>query len=498
MTDLLEATGVSKSYGSASVLSDVSLSLRAGEIVSIIGENGAGKSTLAKIIAGIVQPDSGTLALHGTPISFAHPGEALNAKIGMVHQELNLAQNLTVTENILLGREPTQRGVLDRQNMNDVARRALARLSVSIDPNRVVSTLSPAQQQMIEIARVLAFDAEIIIFDEPTSSLSEDDSRVLLNLIKRLKSEGVAIIYVSHRLPEVLEISDRIVALRDGRNSGESAAASVTRDDLITMLVGREIKDIYGYTPRVSGESALALKDFRATPWHAPTSLTVRRGEIVGIAGLVGSGRSELLESIFGVTTPESGAVEVNGTPVHITSPRLAWRAGLAYVPESRKEQGLILESSIRENIITSQGARKGLLSLRQKPQEESESDALISQLKIRCSSREQSAGSLSGGNQQKVVLARCLLASPSILLLDEPTRGVDVGARREIYSLLFRLAEEGLAILFVSSELEEVIGIADRVYVMCDGEVRGELTRDALSEHAIVNLASTHSQVAA
>jgi len=498
MTHLLQVRGVSKSFGGTPVLSDVSLSLAAGEVVSIIGENGAGKSTLAKIIAGIVQPDSGALTLHGSPISFSHPREALTARIGMVHQELNLAENLTVAENILLGREPTRYGALNRAEMESIARAALSRLSLLIDPNRLVSTLSTAQRQMIEIARVLSFDAEIVIFDEPTSSLSEEEGRGLLTMIKRLKNEGVAILYVSHRLPEVLEISDRIVGLRDGKNSGEAPAASIQRDDLIKMIVGREIKDIYGYKARKHGESALSVKDFKATPWHTPTSLSVRRGEIVGIAGLVGSGRSELLESIFGVTPPESGSIEINGAPANITSPQAAWRAGMAYVPESRKEQGLILDSSIRENIILSDTRSPRSLALRQSARENVESDALISQLGIRCSSREQRAGSLSGGNQQKVVLARCLSTNPAILLLDEPTRGVDVGARREIYSLLFKLAEEGLAILFVSSELEEVIGIADRVFVMCDGEVRGELSRERLSEHAIMSLASHHSQVAA
>lgn len=498
MTTLLEATGISKSFGASKVLSDVSLSLKHGEIVSLIGENGAGKSTLAKILCGIVQPDTGNLTLNGKPTTFSHPREALAARIGIVHQELNLAENLTIAENFLLGHEPTRFGTLDRQKMDSITREGLARLSLSLDPNRLVATLSTAQRQMVEIARALSCDAQLLIFDEPTSSLSEEDSATLLKLIKRLKSQGVSILYVSHRLPEVLEISDRIIALRDGKNSGEAVAPTITRDKLIAMIVGREISDIYGYKPRPHGDEALRVQNFQASEHHTPTSFTVRRGEIVGIAGLVGSGRSEFLESIFAVTPPRAGSLFINGSEIALTSPREAWNNGLALVPENRKEQGVILESSIRENLILSDRKRASALTLRDFAAERKESDSFIESLRVRCASGEQLAKNLSGGNQQKVVIGRCLATNPSVLLLDEPTRGVDVGARREIYSILFQLAEQGMAILFVSSELEEVLGIADRVLVMSDGEIKGELSRDEASEHAIMSLASTHQQVAA
>jgi len=497
MTMFLEATGISKSFGAAKVLSDVSLSLTHGEVVSLIGENGAGKSTLAKILCGIVSPDTGTLTLNGEPVVFSHPREALAARIGIVHQELNLAENLTIAENFLLGHEPTKFGALDRGKMDSITRVGLARLGLSLDPNRLVATLSTAQRQMVEIARALSFEARLLIFDEPTSSLSEEDSRTLLQLIKKLKAEGISILYVSHRLPEVQDISDRIVALRDGRNSGEASAPNISRDVLITMIVGREISDIYGHKARQHGAEALRLENLQASEHHTPTSFAVHRGEIVGIAGLVGSGRSELLEAIFGITTPLTGSLFLNGSEIAVRSPQVAWDNGLALVPESRKEQGVILESSIRENITLSDRKQKSPLSLRDLIAERSASESCISSLRIRCTSGEQLTKNLSGGNQQKVVIGRCLAASPSVLLLDEPTRGVDVGARREIYSILFQLAEQGMAILFVSSELEEVLGIADRVFVMSDGEIKGELSRAEASEHAIMCLASTHEQVA-
>jgi ribose transport system ATP-binding protein len=498
MTTLLEATGISKSFGASTVLSDVSLLLKRGEVVSLIGENGAGKSTLAKILCGIVQPDTGTLILNGHPVVFSHPREALAARIGIVHQELNLAENLTIAENFLLGHEPTRFGTLDRTKMESSTRDGLARLGLSLDPNRLVATLSTAQRQMVEIARALSCDAQLLIFDEPTSSLSEADSRTLLQLIKRLKAQGVAILYVSHRLPEVQDISDRIVALRDGKNSGEASAPNISRDGLITMIVGREISDIYGYKPRPHGGEALRVENFQASEQHTPTSFAVHRGEIVGIAGLVGSGRSELLEGIFGIHPPLTGSLFINGSETTVTSPRVAWDSSLALVPESRKEQGVILESSIRENITLSSRERKSALSLRDFAAEQRESDSFISSLHIRCASGEQVTKNLSGGNQQKVVIGRCLATNPSVLLLDEPTRGVDVGARREIYSILFQLAEQGMAILFVSSELEEILGIADRVLVMSDGEIKGQLSRAEASEHTIMSLASTHQQVAA
>jgi ribose transport system ATP-binding protein len=497
-TPLVEARSISKSYGSNPVLCDVSLSIDAGEIVSLIGENGAGKSTLSKIIAGITQPDSGEILLRGSPVAFSSPRDAISAGIGIVHQELCLAENLTIAENICLGREPRRFGVVDAAEMSRIASVALARLHVGLSPSRRVSSLSPAERQLVEIARVLAYDAQLLIFDEPTSSLSDGEAQELLALIRRLKSEGISILYVSHRLPEIQEISDRVVALRDGANSGEAREAPFSREGLIRMIVGRELRDIYGYAPRPAGPIALEVASLQPTAAHAPCSLLVRSGEVVGIAGLIGSGRSALLESIFGVSPALAGAIAVSGAPVTISSPRDACRAGIALVPEGRKEQGIIAECSVSENANLSRLAAASQRWLRNRQEEQALSRSYISALRVRCSGIDQPVQALSGGNQQKVVLARCLATNPRVLLLDEPTRGVDVGARREIYSLLFELAAKGLAILFVSSELEEVLGISDRVIVMGEGEIRGELQRSEFSEHAIMSLASPHSRKAA
>jgi ribose transport system ATP-binding protein len=411
-----------------------------------------------------------------------------------VHQELNVAENLSITENILLGRETTHWGALCKRTMHDTAQRALARLELDLDPRRIASTLSAAQRQMVEIARALVFDAQIIIFDEPTSSLSEQEGTLLLNLILKLKSDGVSVLYVSHRLPEVERVSDRVIALRDGRNSGELNAPQIDRDTIIQLIVGREMRDIYGYTTRPVGDIALQLDNFQASQNHTRCSMCVRRGEIVGIAGLIGSGRTELLESIFGVSPALAGTLSVKGSPISITSPEHACSAGLALVPESRKEQGVIATSSIRENTILSTLKNLSRSIMRAQKKEANLTTSFIEKLKVRCTGPEQCVGDLSGGNQQKIVLARCLATSPSVLLLDEPTRGVDVGARREIYSILFELASHGLAVLFVSSELEEVLGIADRVLVMRDGRITGELSRAELSERSIMMLASHNS----
>ncbi len=494
MALLLEAKDMTKSFGTNTVLHDVSLTLERGEIVSIIGENGAGKSTLAKIVAGVAYPDSGTLLLDGQPVTFAHPRDAIECGIGMVHQELNIAENLSIAENILLGHEYTRWGALCKRSMHDTARRALAQLELELDPRRIASTLSAAQRQLVEIARALAFDARIVILDEPTSSLSEQEGGLLLELLLKLKRGGVSVLYVSHRIPEVQRISDRVIALRDGRNSGELCAAQLERDTIIKLIVGREMKDIYGYTPRIAGDVALELGNFQASDNHAPCDLSLRRGEIVGIAGLIGSGRTEFLESIFGISRARAGTTRINGSFVSITSPQDACSVGLALVPESRKEQGIIASSSIRENTVLSVLRTLSRTVVRNRKRETSLAADFIEKLRIRCTGPEQRVAELSGGNQQKVVLARCLATSPSVLLLDEPTRGVDVGARREIYSILFELAAQGLAILFVSSELEEVLGIADRVLVMNAGRITGDLPRSTLSEHSIMALASHHT----
>ncbi len=491
MAPLLEVSEINKSYDTHQVLEGVSFSIQAGEIVSIIGENGAGKSTLAKIIAGITPPNSGTIRWDGEPITFNDPATAINAGIGIVHQEISLVDSLSIAENISLGREPRRWGLIDRHAMNTRATKALTSVGSDLAPSRIVGSLTSAQKQLVEIARAMAFDARLIIFDEPTSSLSEHDGEVLLERIRSLASQGVAIIYVSHRLAEVQSISDRVVALRDGRNSGEAARADLDRSTLISLIVGRQIKDLYGYTQRPLGEPRLVLENYQATPWHTPLHLTVRSGEIVGIAGLIGSGRSELLESIAGITPPAAGTISIDGSIISVQTPYQSLQAGMALVPENRKEQGIVSSFSISDSIALSRAARGNYFTHRSRDAERREALERINSLGVKCSGPEQAIGTLSGGNQQKVVFGRCLASSPSILLLDEPTRGVDVGARRELYQILFSLAAKGLSIVVVSSELEEILGISDRVVVMCEGEVSGELARSEFSEHAVMSLAA-------
>lgn len=498
MTTLLEVQNVSKSYGTTRVLEDITLSIAPGESVSIIGENGAGKSTLAKIIAGITPPSHGRVRWQERPVSFATPKEAIEAGIGIVHQEISLIESLTIAENISLGREPTWRGFLQHGVMNSVAQRALERLHSDLTPSRKVATLSTAQKQIVEIARALSYDAKLMIFDEPTSSLGEQEGALILDIIRRLKASGVAIMYVSHRLPEVQEISDRVVALRDGKNSGELPASQLTRERLIHLIVGREIKDVYGYSPRPVRNEVLALQDFQATARHAPCNLALRAGEIVGIAGLIGSGRTELLEAIYGITPRTRGEMSVKGVTSQISCPQDARMARVSLLPEDRKAQGIVASFSIKDNITVGNIARGANQIFRHFAKERAVAQGYILSLGVRCASPEQPIVELSGGNQQKVVLAKCLATNPAVLLLDEPTRGVDVGARREIYALLFDLARQGTAILFVSSELEEVLGIADRVLVMSDGAITGTLDRKDFSEHAVMSLAAHSSRKAA
>lgn len=495
MPPLLDVRGVSKSFGKAPVLSDVSLSLRSGEIVSVVGENGAGKSTLAKIIAGIVSPDQGEILLNGERITFSSPAEAIEHGIGLVHQELCLAENLTVAENIFLGREPTRRGMIDRATLNASAQSILSRLNTPLAPEEKVSKLSAGHKQMVEIAKALSEDAKILIFDEPTSSLSDADAATLLQVIQSLRAQGVAILYVSHRLAEVLQISDRIVALRDGRNTGEVSGSGATRDAVISLIVGRELRDMYGERIGSIGAPRLELRDLKVSHRHAPCSFVVRRGEIVALAGLVGSGRTEILEGIFGVRPVVSGAIVLDGEECAPRSPSAALESGIALVPEERKESGVILDGSIEENIIISVIGRLAQGKLRAFSHEREVASAFAESLKVRCVALTQVVRELSGGNQQKVVLAKCLATAPKVLLLDEPTRGIDIGARQEIYLQLRRLAGEGLAVLFVSSDLEEVIGLADRVLVVSDGVITGELPRERCTEEAIMSLASPHSE---
>ena len=489
----LEVHRICRSFPGVRALSGVSLKLYPGEVLSVIGENGAGKSTLMKILAGVQTPDSGDIRVDGRPVRFRSVRDALNHGIALIHQELNLADNLSAGANIFLGREPRRGGLICRRTIHDESAAVLRRVGLDVSPRTLVSRLPIGQQQLVEIARALSIQARILIMDEPTSSLSAGESARLFEVIHDLRRSGVSIIYISHRLAEVQDLSDRVVVLRDGENAGELQGTDIGHDAMVQMMVGRDVSRFYSRTPHAAGETALSVTDLVTPAWpqHA-VRFDIRAGEIVGIAGLVGAGRTELLRAIFGVDQPLSGQIRVRKGTVSPRTPRDAIRAGLALVPEDRKQQGVILEMAIRQNIgLAALRRRSGPGGWRNARAEAADSAEMCRRLRIRAPHDDMPAGQLSGGNQQKVVLGKWLTLQPDVLLMDEPTRGIDVGAKQEIYQLMDELAARGMAILFVSSELEEIIGMSDRVIVMHEGRITGELTRDQLSEEAVMQLAT-------
>lgn len=503
MRMLLEARGISKRFGGVQALDDVSVSLQPSEVLAVVGENGAGKSTLMKILAGVLSPDDGQILLHGSPVRLDSPRAAAQHGIALIHQELSLCDNLSVAENIFLGYEPrTRLGFVNRSRMVQNAALALQKLGLlqaQVSPLLPVYLLSIGHQQMVEIARALASHARILIMDEPTSSLSQHETDRLLMLIRELKSQGVSIIYISHRLREVQQIADRVCVLRDGLNTGELQKEEISHDRMVHLMVGRQLgvrerrsTSSHASALPVSSPSMLSVHALRTlfAP-EALVSLEVQAGEIVGLAGLVGAGRTELARALFGIDPAAGGEIRLNGQPLKLRSPRDAIRAGIALVPEDRKQQGLILEMAIRENItLAGLGgwARAGFVRAQVVKRIANE---MKERLQIRAASLELPAESLSGGNQQKVVLAKWLSLHPRVLILDEPTRGVDVGAKEEIYRLMRQLAESGVAILMISSEMQEVLSVPDRVLVMHQGRVMGELQGDSLTEEHVMHLAT-------
>ncbi len=496
---LLEVRGISKRFPGVRALHQVQLTLGAGEVLALVGENGAGKSTLMKILAGVQRPDSGDVLLRGRPVEIRSVHDAIGHGISLIHQELNLANNLTVGANIFLGREPRRLGLIDNRRLNAAAAQVLQRIGLDVDPRRPLRELTIGRQQLVEIAKALSVDSRILIMDEPTSSLSSHETERLFAVVKELRRKGVSVIYISHRLGEVDELADRVAVLRDGENAGELTRDEITRDRMVKLMVGRNISQFYARRQHAVGEAALEVHDLVTPAWprHA-LSFTVRRGELVGVAGLVGAGRTEMLRTLFGIDQALRGSVRVGGKPVPLRSPRDAIQAGMALVPEDRKAHGLVLEMSVRANI--------GLAGLKRNRRplgfvndriQANDTAQMIASLGIKTPGPEQIVQFLSGGNQQKVVLGKWLTLQPRILLLDEPTRGIDVGAKQEIYKLMEQLAEQGVAVLFVSSEMEEVLGMSDRVLVMHEGRMAGELSREQLSEEAVMRLATGDTQAA-
>jgi ribose transport system ATP-binding protein len=491
-TPLLSVCEISKQFPGVKALDGVSLDLNPGEVLAVIGENGAGKSTLMKILAGIQPPDSGEIRVDGEAVSIGSIQAAGELGISLIHQELNLADNLDIGTNIFLGREPHRWGVVDRKAVDTASVDLLEQVGLDYSPRTLVRELSVGQQQMVEIAKALSVKSRILIMDEPTSSLSQRETDNLYRVIHALRDQGVSIIYISHRLGEVTDLADRVVVLRDGKNAGDLPKEEINHDNMVGLMVGREFSTDREYKPRPLGNEILRVEGLvtAAHPKHA-VSFSVQAGEIVGIGGLVGAGRTELLQALFGVVPALAGTITVDGTTAPIVTPIDGIRAGIALVPEDRKQHGLILEMAVRENCGLASAKRDQRRGLLNRAAERAVSAEMVEKLRIKTPTDQQLVQVLSGGNQQKVVLGKWLAMKPRILLLDEPTRGIDVGAKREIYQLMEELAESGVAIIFVSSEMEEIIHLPDRALILHDGELTGELAHAELTEEAVMHLAT-------
>jgi rhamnose transport system ATP-binding protein len=486
----LQFEDVRKAFGAVQALAGVSFSVAAGEAHALVGENGAGKSTLLKILAGIVQPDAGRIVWHGERLHLGSPREGLEHGIGMVYQEMLCFPNLTVAGNIFAGRELTRGGRLLEGEMRARTRALLDELHLPISPDALAESLSAAYRQLLQVARALAFDCRILVLDEPTTSLTDAEADHLFAVLQKLKERGTTLLYVSHRLPEVFRLCDRITVLRDGRYVATYDRATTAPADIVRAMVGRELPERSGRAAAAVGPTVLTVSHLTRRPCFRDVSLHVDAGEIVALFGLVGSGRSELLETIFGLYRADAGEISVGGRPVRIRSPRAAARAGIALVPEERQRQGLFFNLSIRHNLVLPDRTKRGDIVVRA-ASERREAGELISQLRIKAAGVEVPPDSLSGGNQQKVMVARWLATSPRVLLLDEPTKGVDVGAKFEIHEIIRRQAAAGLACLVVSSDLPEVLAVADRIVVMRAGRIQGERPAEGATEEAVMHLAT-------
>ncbi len=491
MPDQLEFRHVSKRFGAVTALADVSFVV-AGGVHAVVGENGAGKSTLLKILAGIVRPDEGEVVWRGRPLGGGSPREALEAGVGMVYQETLAFPNLTVSANIFAGREMTRRfGRLDEDGMRSRTRDLLSRLHVDADPDTPMDRLPAAYAQLVQVGRALAFDCDVLVLDEPTTSLTDAEVAHLFRVLDDLRARGVTMIFVSHRIPEVFRLADRISVLRDGRYVGSFDRATTTPDDIVRAMVGRAAPERAARRARPGRrEPRLVVRGLTRRPVFEGVSFEVAPGEIVGLFGLVGSGRSELLETLFGLASPDEGAVEIAGEPAAPGSARAAARAGLALVPEERHRQGLFFNLNLRENLNLARAAKTGAWNIDRTVEERVARDQ-IEALRIRTPDADHMPDTLSGGNQQKVVVAKWLATAPQVLLLDEPTKGVDVGAKFELHRLIREQADAGMACLVVSSELPEILGLADRILVMRQGRLRGELAGDDATEEAVMRLAA-------
>jgi rhamnose transport system ATP-binding protein len=491
-TSVFRLESVTKRFGGVVAVEDVTFDLRPGEVHALVGENGAGKSTLMKIVDGLYGPDAGVLEVGGEAATFSSPRDAEAAGIAMIPQELDLFPELSVAENLFVGRKRprTRWGGLEWGDMRVEARKRLESLGVSLDVTSAVKRLSAAEQQIVAIARALVGEARAVIMDEPTSSLTGREARQLFSIIEDLTAADVGVVYISHRLEEIFEISDRITVLRDGHHIKTAPASELDAEELVRLMVGRPLNELFTRSESRPGETVLEVRDLTREGEFEGVDLALRRGEILGLAGLVGAGRTELAQSIFGIRRSDSGGIFVDGEEVRVNSPQTAMERGIFYVPEERRSQGLILPFSIKNNItlsILDRISRLGFVP----SSERGVADRFMGELSIRGAELSDPVSRLSGGNQQKVVVAKSLAREPNVLLLDEPTRGVDVGAKSEIYRLMDELAKGGKAILLISSELEEVLSMADRVLVMREGRISGEFSRTEATQESVMTAAT-------
>jgi monosaccharide-transporting ATPase len=491
LTARIEMLGISKSFPGVRALDRVDFRVQAGEVHALMGENGAGKSTLIKILTGAVRCDEGEIVIDGRSVAVKSPGEARALGVGTVYQEVNLIPTMSVTKNLTLGRQPRRFGLISWRTARSLARERLKPLKIDIDVERPLGSYSLAIQQLVAIARALEDDTRVLVLDEPTASLDADEAELLFQILRDLKGRGIAIVFITHFLDQVYKISDRISVLRNGRLVGEGATAELPRLKLISLMLGRELEEteerLEALPHGAKGEPILVAEGLGRRRVMAPFDLTLRPGEVVGLAGLLGSGRTEVAKLIFGAVRHDSGRVEVSGARIASHSPKQSLRHGMAFCPEDRKAEGIFAELTVRENIILGLQTKRGWLSRLSFSEQERLAQEMIQALGIATPDADKPVGQLSGGNQQKVVLARSLVSGPSILILDEPTRGIDVGAHAEIVTLIRKLCAEGLALLVASSELDELIAVSDRIAVLRDRRMIGEIGSGDITRETII-----------
>lgn len=488
----IEMRGIDKSFGSNQVLKQAGFTLESGEVHALMGENGAGKSTLMKILTGVYTKDAGTVLVDGKEVNYKNPQEAEKAGIVFIYQELNVMFDLTVEENLFMGKEIHGKfGICDKKAMQKKAQEALNTLGVNISPKTVMSELSVGQQQMVEICKALMADAKVIIMDEPTAALTQSETVALFKVIESLRKKGVSMVYISHRMEEIFELCDRITVLRDGSYIGVKNIPETNMNEIVMMMIGREIGERYPSRDVKVGKEVLKVKGLTRKGTFHDVSFSVRAGEVLGVSGLMGVGRTEIMQAIFGNLSYESGTIEIDGKEVKISNPRQAMEHGIGFITEDRKTEGLMLDKSIRENISLCNLGRISKSFVVSKEAEKDMVGEAIKELHIKCFGPFHECNNLSGGNQQKVVLAKWILTNPKILILDEPTRGVDIGAKKEIYSIINKLAAQGVAIIMVSSELPEVLGMSDNIMVVREGEVRGIISYEEANQERVMTLAT-------